>query len=197
MARGRSTPPELPAPALKATKARAKELIDSGIEEANTLLGRAEDVHDPESYEEWTHDCERWDARTKAALESAFEGPYPTEFHRSAIGGIVRNVSQTEAETLQYRQEAIRAGINTLRSIAERMAYLEEPGEVLEARPRTPGGKQVFVIHGRDEGLREQVARLLERLGLEAIILQEQAENGRSSRSSRRTLIKWGTPWRS
>jgi predicted nucleotide-binding protein len=51
---------------------------------------------------------------------------------------------------------------------------------VADARPAAPGGKQVFVVHGRDEGMRERVARLLERLGLEPIILQEQTDRGRT-----------------
>jgi predicted nucleotide-binding protein len=181
MARGRrSTPDEPPPPSLKATKARAKELIDQGIRDADVLLEQTKMVHSPEAYAEWTRDCERWDARTTAALESVFEGPFPDEFHDAAIGGIVRYVNQSADQTFEYRQDGLQAGINTLRSIEERMEFLEEPGEVVEARPRTPGGKQVFVIHGRDEGLRAQVARLLERLGLDAIILQEQVDRSRT-----------------
>jgi predicted nucleotide-binding protein len=182
MARARRpTPPDPPEqPVLKATKARAKEIIDRGITEAEVLLEQAEQVDNDEAYEDWTHDCERWDARTKLALESVFEGPFPDEYHRAATGRIFGQVGQSKMTTLRNRQTAMRGAINTLRSIEERMEFLEEPGEVLEARPRTPGGKQVFVIHGRDEGLRAQVARLLERLGLDAIILQEQEDRGRT-----------------
>lgn len=39
---------------------------------------------------------------------------------------------------------------------------------------------RVFVVHGRDEGTRSIVARFLESLKLEAIILQEQANEGRT-----------------
>ena len=40
--------------------------------------------------------------------------------------------------------------------------------------------KKVFVIHGRDEGIKSTVARFLEKLGLEAIVLHEQANAGRT-----------------
>jgi predicted nucleotide-binding protein len=143
-------------------------------------LDQAEAIVNPDDYKNWTRDCERWDARTKAALASVFDGPFPEEFHRAATGSIVTNVSQSNEQTLRNRKDGIERAINTLVSITEGMEFLEEPGEVLEARPRTRGGKQIFVIHGRDEGLRAQVARLLERLGLEAIILQEQADRGRT-----------------
>jgi hypothetical protein len=43
-----------------------------------------------------------------------------------------------------------------------------------------PVSSKVFVVHGHDEGARESVARFLERLGLDAIILHEQANRGRT-----------------
>ena len=39
---------------------------------------------------------------------------------------------------------------------------------------------KVFVVHGHDEALKEKVARLLEKQGLEAIILSEQANKGKT-----------------
>ncbi|MDE0713229.1 MAG: nucleotide-binding protein [Rhodospirillales bacterium] len=39
---------------------------------------------------------------------------------------------------------------------------------------------RVFVIHGHDEAVRETVARFLEKLGLEPVILHEQANKGRT-----------------
>jgi len=40
--------------------------------------------------------------------------------------------------------------------------------------------KRVFVVHGRDTEVKESVARFLERLGLEPIILHEQPNSGRT-----------------
>lgn len=44
----------------------------------------------------------------------------------------------------------------------------------------TPSQTKVFIIHGRDDGTKETVARFIEKLGLEPIILHEQANRGRS-----------------
>ena len=53
--------------------------------------------------------------------------------------------------------------------------------EVTLLPPRTePAARKVFVVHGHDEGAREAVARFLERLEFEAIILHEQANQGRT-----------------
>lgn len=41
-------------------------------------------------------------------------------------------------------------------------------------------GNRVFIVHGHDQEIKHSVARCVERLGLEAIILQEQSEQGRT-----------------
>ncbi|MCY3955029.1 MAG: nucleotide-binding protein [Nitrospira sp.] len=43
-----------------------------------------------------------------------------------------------------------------------------------------PISNKVFVIHGRDEGTKEKVARFLQTLGLEPVILHEQANLSRT-----------------
>ena len=39
---------------------------------------------------------------------------------------------------------------------------------------------KVFIVHGHDDALKNEVARYIEKLGLEAIILHEQASNGKT-----------------
>ncbi len=47
--------------------------------------------------------------------------------------------------------------------------------------PKGPiSGSKVFLVHGHDEAARESVARFLEKLGLEPIILHEQANAGKT-----------------
>jgi hypothetical protein len=43
-----------------------------------------------------------------------------------------------------------------------------------------PLSRKVFVVHGHDEGVREKIARFLEKLDFEPIILHEQASRGRT-----------------
>jgi len=40
--------------------------------------------------------------------------------------------------------------------------------------------RKVFIVHGHDDGAREAVARFVERIGFEAVILREQANQGRT-----------------
>jgi predicted nucleotide-binding protein len=47
-------------------------------------------------------------------------------------------------------------------------------------KPEASSEKAVFVVHGHDVGVRESVARLIEKQGLRAIVLQEQPNEGRT-----------------
>lgn len=57
--------------------------------------------------------------------------------------------------------------------------YVKSRGE-LKLELKKPISNKVFIVHGHDEGARESVARLIERLGLKAVILHEQANQGRT-----------------
>jgi hypothetical protein len=52
--------------------------------------------------------------------------------------------------------------------------------QVTSMKSPTTFSRKVFIVHGRDEAPREAVARFLEKLGFEAIILHEQANKGRT-----------------
>ena len=70
-----------------------------------------------------------------------------------------------------------------LRSMAENIERLVLAGPVLGApsAPKETTSKRVFIVHGRDEGWREAVARFLEtKLKLQPVVLQEQASQGRT-----------------
>lgn len=45
---------------------------------------------------------------------------------------------------------------------------------------RTKEYKKVFIVHGHDNALKQEVARMVEKQGLEAIILSEQANRGKT-----------------
>jgi predicted nucleotide-binding protein len=47
-----------------------------------------------------------------------------------------------------------------------------------EMRKKLPKKNSVFIVHGHDEGLKQAVARFLEKIGINPVILQEQISNG-------------------
>lgn len=68
------------------------------------------------------------------------------------------------------------------RSLEEDLADYQQAEAALLSDHSAPTAlsRQVFVVHGHDDGSREMVARFLERIGFDAIILHEQANQGRT-----------------
>jgi len=58
-------------------------------------------------------------------------------------------------------------------------AYVQSNGE-MKARLMHPKSKEIFIVHGHDVAARESVARFLEKIGFNAVILHEQASRGRT-----------------
>lgn len=83
-------------------------------------------------------------------------------------------------------QQSIHMLLEAQRTLREDLADQElttQPGSeslvALENVQQTLSRK-VFIVHGHDDGAREMVARFLERLGFQSIILHEQANQGRT-----------------
>ena len=79
---------------------------------------------------------------------------------------------------------------SSVRNISDRVfkeckSQLQEITSKSEAptpnKPQTPMDKsKVFIVHGHDDAAKEAVARFVEKIGFEAIILHEQASSGKT-----------------
>jgi len=84
-----------------------------------------------------------------------------------------------------YSGRKIIAGIHALTGqlimpfIRDYKHYVQSKGST-ETVLKSPFSRKIFIVHGHDDGARETVARFLERIGLEAVILHEQANQGRT-----------------
>ncbi len=115
--------------------------------------------------------------------------PEYREHHRhiiSATGHPAVVTSRDDEHAVE--QDFVQRGIP--RTITMLQALIETVGERIDwARPgpeqtdpaATPtASDDVFIVHGRNEGAREAVARVIEKLRLKPIILDEQASEGRT-----------------
>jgi predicted nucleotide-binding protein len=57
---------------------------------------------------------------------------------------------------------------------------LEKPGVTASSAIAHSDSRKIFVVHGHDHGKKEMVARFLEQLGLDPVILHEQADRGKT-----------------
>lgn len=124
-----------------------------------------------------------------AAIEDALVRTFGSDsvdygrYKEAAYFGSYMYIGKVPIKDIQSSLERYRAGSialleQAIESLQERLLESEAsatPDPVIQAKSIT---RRVFVVHGRDEGARESVARFLERLGFEAIILHEQASRG-------------------
>ena len=131
-----------------------------------------------------SEDFIRWERRTRIAIINTFgkESGHLQEFDDISFLPLL-----LEADLFQGAYEG---GLTRAKATLESM--LEEIDEYWPDDCLSPGltdrsnvpeqmiAKQVFVVHGRDEGTKNIVARYLESLDLEPVILQEQPNEGRT-----------------
>lgn len=181
MARAESPPDEQPR--LRVSTDRAAKILDRHIDEANGLLPDAEGVHSQGTFQEWRRKKQRWIKLTAEGLRTIYTSHAPAHEFQEAAEPAALVASEPN---IAWEREDVERGVNVLVSLQERLEYLEEP----PADPSGPAGRltpadattaTVFLVHGRDDERKLQVARLLERTGPHrVVILHEQADKGQT-----------------
>jgi hypothetical protein len=83
--------------------------------------------------------------------------------------------------------DRVRERVTFLRSVVDRLPLIPESPEEEAHSTKTPAKNvsgstrpKVFIIHGHDEAAKSQTARFIEKLGLTAVILHEQPNQGKT-----------------
>lgn len=100
----------------------------------------------------------------------------------------LQNILRDTKSQKRFEDEAIKFEENYYKpSYIENMigvldAYLQSGlNEEVDNSKKAPTGKNnVFIVHGHNERVNQEVARVIEKLGLEAIILREQPNSGQT-----------------
>ncbi len=101
-------------------------------------------------------------------------------------GGRHDDANEARQYVAEGQQEALILLRQAVRSLNEEILDEEAAEQTVqsvataEALPAPRDLSKVFVVHGHDEGPREAIARFIERLGFEAIILHERPNKGRT-----------------
>ena len=78
------------------------------------------------------------------------------------------------------KQQSIALLRQAIRTLEDEIAEQEQLAQPLDKRSAPELSRKVFVVHGHDDGVREAVARFLQQIGFEPIILHEQPNQGRT-----------------
>jgi predicted nucleotide-binding protein len=132
---------------------------------------------------------EKLNAAVEDALVRTF-GKDSVDYERYMWAGRIDNGPHNYAFPVPLRdvQETLRKTKNTsialleqaIESLQERLAEAGPASVAARSVPAKVMSRKVFVVHGHEEAARESVARFLERLDFDAIILHEQASRGRT-----------------
>jgi predicted nucleotide-binding protein len=122
----------------------------------------------------------RWNQYNLTLLDRLFSGPTPQYEYNETVRLGVEPVLGGSA--VDYGETA-KARIVVLQSLLDRLDLCEEAGDERNATEQgveRVHSREVFVVHGRDEGRKQAVARVLEKLGLDVVILHERPSKGRT-----------------
>lgn len=90
-------------------------------------------------------------------------------------------VSLSPAEELQEFIEDVKNKINNLRHLVAKTSLIKtEIHEPTLVNTPVSSSNKIFIVHGHNNEVKVSVARTIEKLGLEAIILHEQANSGKT-----------------
>ncbi|MEK6806961.1 MAG: nucleotide-binding protein [Pseudomonadota bacterium] len=137
--------------------------------------------------------AEALEEKVRATLAEIF-GNDTAEYRRHSISALdtlpwFMDGRQYPIQNVQagYKQgiEAAVASLESVRDLlSERLADSTNATNIGSAQAGRPAARQVgnriFVVHGHDEAAKQALARYLERLSLEAVILHEQPNGGRT-----------------
>ena len=129
----------------------------------------------------YIRDARRWYEYNLELLKRLFTNTtIAGQYNRGEFG--VLSSGQASATHILIWQQNLIEDIDLLESLLGRLElYPEQLSPPVEGEATMPGDQsKVFVVHGHDEGVREGVARFLEKIGLEAILLGEQSNRGRT-----------------
>lgn len=135
--------------------------------------------YDEDAEKQFIADFKRWHNYNVEIYKSSFVAPNST--YRNEYENQIWTI--WGSDTIKEYKDTIRRLINQMKSDVEKLPLIKCVIESRESLPKPTNvqdNNKVFIVHGHDGELKEKVARTLDRLGLEPIILHEQADGGRT-----------------
>lgn len=161
---------------------------EKAIAKINSMIDRIAEL---QRVERGSAQFKKWIRDTQVALEHIFgkESRHINDFNQISYSlGVFSSDTPDYKFQQRYVEGLENAGHVLVSMIEEIQDYWEESGNS-EISILEEGGKiasspltsnKIFIVHGHDAGTKESVARFIAQLGLEPIILHEQANQGRT-----------------
>ena len=156
-------------------------------EELGKRIVIGEEIHNRQiqtnrQFEQARQDYYDWNDFNSEFLKQSFNNP--SNEYKSSYDNVNQKfiyVSQSPAEELQEFIEDVKNKVNNLRQLVAKTSLIKtEINEPIIAKTSSASSNKVFIVHGHNNEVKVNVARTVEKLGLEAIILHEQANSGKT-----------------
>jgi predicted nucleotide-binding protein len=190
MARGRRASEDKPTrPSLAFPRAEAEAKIATQIQKGREILEACR--RGTRDEETTAAEKDKWTSYNRELLRRLFDNDRLADEYWSAANRVFSEFGREplwgEPDHRLGRSQAaeeIQAYLNALEDIRGRLELIPEAEGV--SKPVDPGrqqfklGSDIFIVHGHDDGVKNTVARFLEKLGLRPVILHEQPDGGRT-----------------
>lgn len=150
------------------SKSEVEKTINSYIDKGNNIL---------RYFDNDNFSC--WRSYMSEFLKQVFDNPkneYKESFDRAGVPFMYTNLTDFH----QVAIDELNAKILNLNNLKQKLELI--PCEVKEDKNTVIkfDSKRIFIVHGHDTALKVTVARILEKLDLESVILHEQENNGKT-----------------
>ena len=174
-------------PNLVESRQTAYQKIQAQIVKGQKL--RDQTIHSEDELEKARAESEKWSEYNKQLLSRLFTDSSIADrcwlFHdyTPTINAWIPSERTVEEEFLElvtnYRKR-MNSHLIDLEGIRDELPLIPEKSSAVSSDQVTVTRNEVFIVHGRDHGAKETIAREVEKLGLKAVILHEQPNKGRT-----------------
>ena len=156
---------------------KIQKQIDIGLQLANHQILSEDELAEARS------EFNNWSKYNEALLSRLFNNSAVADEYTDFYGGSSSTIA-TLVDKIGYYRRDVTARIDRLKGILERLELIpEQPANSTHASSAeltVANNNEVFIVHGHDRAVKSEVARFVEKLGLEPTILDEKPSGSRT-----------------
>ena len=161
---------------------RLEKRIEIGEELFNRTISNQDELTSA------NHNYKLWTEYNNEMLKQVFNienNEYKSSYNNAGFSIIEGQLGKVQGNLVQSFKNIVKYKLDNLKSLLARVELLKsQPTNYSHASSETTTKKlsktQVFIVHGHDEVAKTKTARFIEKLGLEPIILHEQASGSKT-----------------
>jgi predicted nucleotide-binding protein len=169
------------------------EQMRKGVVRLERIIDEIESFDADKLPKRWSSEQRALEATIEGALASVF-GHDTVEYRRYADAtsldhgpvsldfgdGAYNDAHLARGYVAEGKANAVLIVKSAIKWLHDELGDAEEPNGNPTPQKHLVISQKIFIVHGHDDGARQTVARFIERIGFEAVILSEQANQGRT-----------------